>query len=419
MSGNIQLYRFMEQRLPPPERRRLVLLTGARQTGKTTLARAKYPRLRYVNLDAPENREAVRVVSSALWAREIGPAVLDEAQKEPVVFDKVKFAYDDQSLHFSVLLGSSQILLLKKIRETLAGRVMVCELWPLMMSEIFNNSEKNPSGAPLFDRLLAGDGCAAVLHDEPAVLLGVDDALRRGAQNHLLAWGGMPSLLRLSSDDRRQWLKDYEVTYLERDLTDLARLNDLMPFRKFQRLAALRSGMLLNYAELARDAGLSVDTARRYLEYLRLSYQTFLLPPYHTNLTSTVVKTPKVYWLDVGLLRQLTGIHEVVTGEIFESMVVGECVKWIKTMGRDAELYFYRTRSGLEVDLLVETPSGVIGVEIKSRESSAAKDVTALKEIASTLGKRWKGGLVVHAGTELRPIADPQIWAVPSYRLFT
>jgi len=134
MSEYIQLYRYLNSRLPGVERKRLVLLTGARQTGKTTLAKAKYADLRYVNLDAPENREAVRTIASAFWARDIGPAVLDEAQKEPVVFDKVKYAYDDGALSFSVLLGSSQILLLKKIRETLAGRISIYELWPLLMS---------------------------------------------------------------------------------------------------------------------------------------------------------------------------------------------------------------------------------------------------------------------------------------------
>lgn len=125
MSDNKQLYRILGQRLPASDKRRLVLLTGARQTGKTTLAKAKYTGMRYINLDAPENRDVVRAVSSNLWTRDIGPAILDEAQKEPIIFDKVKFAYDDGSLLFSILLGSSQILLLKKIRETLAGRVSI------------------------------------------------------------------------------------------------------------------------------------------------------------------------------------------------------------------------------------------------------------------------------------------------------
>jgi predicted AAA+ superfamily ATPase len=429
MSENIQKDRFLMGRMPDPSRKRLVILTGARQTGKTTLAKAVYPDLRYVNLDAPENREAVRSITSASWARDVGVAILDEAQKEPAVFEKVKYAYDDGALPFSVLLGSSQILLLKRIRETLSGRVSLFELWPLMMSEIreapsggspvAGHASGKPLSPPLVDRLFTAASLKDIFEDVPGVLLDREDEAARRAEAYILQWGGMPGLLPLTDDERRQWLKDYGFTYLERDLGDLARLDDLSPFRKFQRLTALRSGCLLNYSELARDAAVSVDTARRYLEYLRLSYQTVLLPPYHVNLTSTVIKTPKVYWLDIGLLRMLSGTSGAITGEIYETMVVGELMKWMKTAGRDGEIYFYRTRSGLEVDILLDTPDGVVGMEIKSRRVIAQKDVTALKEVARGLGSRWRGGLVIYSGDAIKPLADPKIWAVPSRRLFS
>ena len=402
--------------MPDSSRRRLVILTGARQTGKTTLAKVVYPDLHYVNLDAPENREAVRSIASASWARDMGAAILDEAQKEPIVFEKVKYSYDDGALAFSVLLGSSQILLLKRIRETLAGRVSLFELWPLMMSEIAATG--NVPSPPLVDRLFSEASLKDILGSIPGILLDREDEAARRAEAYLLQWGGMPGLLPLNDDERRQWLKDYGYTYLERDLGDLARLDDLSPFRKFQRLTALRSGCLLNYSELARDAAVSVDTARRYLEYLRLSYQTLLLPPYRINLTSAVVKTPKVYWLDVGLLRSLSGMSGAVTGEIYETMVVGELMKWMKTAGRNGDLYFYRTRSGLEVDILLETSAGVVGMEIKNRRVIASKDVTALREVARGLGDRWRGGLVIYGGDSIKPLADPEIWAVPSRRLF-
>lgn len=429
MSEYIQKKRFLMERMPDPSRKRLVILTGARQTGKTTLVKDAYPDLHYVNLDAPENREAVRSIASASWARDVGVAILDEAQKEPAVFEKVKYAYDDGALPFSVLLGSSQILLLKRIRETLAGRVSLFELWPLMMSEIreapsggspvAGRASGKPLFPPLVDRLFTEASLKDIFKDVPGILLDREDETARRAEAYLLQWGGMPGLLPLTDDERRQWLKDYGFTYLERDLGDLARLDDLSPFRKFQRLTALRSGCLLNYSELARDAAVSVDTARRYLEYLRLSYQTVLLPPFHVNLTSTVVKTPKVYWLDIGLLRQLSGMNSTVTGEIYETMVVGELMKWIKTAGRDGEVYFYRTRSGLEVDILLDTPAGVVGMEIKARRVIAPKDITALKEVARGLGGRWRGGLVIYSGDAIKPLADPEIWAVPSRRLFT
>lgn len=415
MSENLQKYRYMSRYLPPLDRRTIVMLTGARQVGKTTLAKAFYPHLRYVNFDAPENREAVRSIRSADWARDIGPALLDEAQKAPVVFDKVKFAYDAGELSFCMLLGSSQILLLKRIRETLAGRVSIYELWPLMMSELLRDQDDSP---PLVDALFSKASCDAIFGGLSRTLLAEEDAPLQRAETHLLQWGGMPALLHLPVDERRKWLKDYGYTYLERDVADLARIDDLMPFRKFQRLAALRSGGLLNYSELARDTGISADTAKRYLEYLRISYQNILLPPYHANLTSSMVKSPKIYWLDIGLMRQLSGIHETVTGEIYETMVVGEMIKWMKTAGKDAELYFYRTRSGREVDLLLETAAGIVGIEIKSRKAVVLKDTTALRQIAAALGPRWRGGLVVYAGDVLERIEDPGIWSVPGRRLF-
>lgn len=418
MSDIIQRYRISDSILPGANKKRLVVLTGARQTGKTTLSKKKYPELRYINLDAPENRETLTHLHTASWGEAVGPAVLDEAQKAPVVFEKVKYAFDEGEILFSVLTGSSQILLLKKIRESLAGRAFFYELWPLMQCEINSSSVQGHVPQPLLHRLFTAKSLKPVLTKIPAVLLGKADTAQVNAENHILQWGGMPALLPLNETERWKWLKDYGYTYLERDLGDLARLNDLSPFRKFQKLTALRSGMLLNYSELARDAGISVDTARRYLEYLRLSYQTLLIQPFYNNLTSSVVKTPKIYWTDIGILRQLTGFKGELTGEIYETMVVSEIVKWIRTCQLDLAVYFYRTRSGMELDLLIQTESGFMGIEIKSRPTVFSKDARVMKEIASRLGAEWLGGMVIYRGNEIRPVDEPDIWAVPSRRLF-
>jgi uncharacterized protein len=418
MSDNLQLYRYLGKILPPSSGKRLVVLTGARQTGKTTLSKRKYPDLQYINLDAPENREALAQLHTASWGESVGNAVLDEAQKAPVVFEKTKYAFDEGDISFSVLTGSSQILLLKKIRETLAGRAFFYELWPLMQSEINTSAGVQDAPMPLVHQLLTRGNLDGSLTGIPEVLLGGRDAAYFNAEDYILQWGGMPALLPLGEDDRWKWLKDYGYTYLERDLADLARLDDLSPFRKFQQLTALRSGKLLNYSELARDTGISVDTARRYLEYLRLSYQAFLLQPFYRNLTSSVVKSPKIYWTDIGIMRQLTGYKGALTGELYETMVVSELIKWIRTSQIDADVYFYRTRSGMELDLLVQTSSGFIGWEIKSRKAAVQKDTRVLKELGSILGNQWLGGIVVYRGNEIRRIEEPQIWAVPSRRLF-
>ena len=418
MSENIQKYRFLERFLPGPQSRRLVILTGARQTGKTTLAKARYSELNYINLDAPENREVLRSISTVSWAKSVGNAVIDEAQKEPSLFEKVKYAFDDNAVSFCVMLGSSQILLLKKIRESLAGRVSLYEIWPLTLREIFMDIDPNDTRPPLVDRLFSKEPFDDLFGNLPEILFEETDIKLRQAEKYLLTWGGMPALLPLSEEERWKWLKDYVYTYLERDLSDLARLDDLVPFRTFQKLSALRSAQLLNYSELSRDAGLSVDTARRYLQYLNLSYQTVLLQPYYRNITSSVIKTPKLYWVDVGLLRQLGGFRSEHLGQVYETMVVGELIKWIRTAQKYAEIYFYRTRSGMELDMLIQTEAGLLGIEIKSRKTYAKSDLRAMKEISQKLGKDWRGGLLINQGNILRKIDEPDIWVIPSRRLF-
>lgn len=394
-----------------------MVISGARQTGKTTLARDLYPDLRYVNLDAIEERETVRGLRTALWGKTIGPAVIDEAQKEPGVFDKVKYAYDEGSLRFSVLLGSSRVLLLHRVRESLAGRAFVYELWPLTLSEL-GAPAGTPPPRPLFDCLITTpEDFRALLAAEPPRLIGEEAALPIEAFDHLAAWGGMPELLSLDDGERREWLRSYQQTFLERDLADLGRVSDLLTFRKLQRLAMLRTSGLLHYAELARDAALGTPTVRRYLEYLRLSYQVILLPPYSANLTSATIKTPKIHWMDLGLLRQTTGYSGELTGPLFESLVVSEARKWVDTLGRDTPLSFYRTRSGREVDLVVTTSRGLMGVEVKNRVKIDPRDASALRALAKALGEEWVGGLVVYRGEDVVDLGG-DVWAVPVHRLF-
>lgn len=417
MRDELQVKRWIEHVIPSLDLRGLVLLTGARQTGKTTAARKCYPSLPYFNLDAVEFRDQLSAVSSFSWAETVGNAVLDEVQKEPSLLDKIKFAYDEQGIDFSALLGSAQILLLKNVRETLAGRVFVFELFPLMLSELATGDAALQP--PLIECLLKSDDPSGILKKTAPVLLGPIYERLLANEQHLLNWGGMPGLLPLNEMRRRQWLKSYEMTYLERDLGDLARLDDLKPFRRFQKLTALRSGHLLSFSELARDAGVAVETARRYMEYLRLSYQAFLIYPFSENLTSQVVKTPKVFWADCGLCRSLTGRtpDAPVDGHLFETYIAGELIKLLRTKQLDAQLFYYRTRSGMEVDFLLQTPGGILAVEVKNRKQVDGTDTGAMKAVASALGKRWRGGFVVYRGNRIEELSD-SIWAIPSVRLF-
>lgn len=419
MWDKIHINRIIKDRLPSVGERVLILLTGARQTGKTTLLKLSYPSLAYFNLDAIEYREQLSRISTFSWGRDIGNAVIDEIQKEPKIFDKIKFAFDERDISFSALSGSAQVLLLKKVKETLAGRVIIFELFPLMLCElVYTGEEKIPQ--LLIDELIRCKEASSVFEGKPAVLLGSKWDKSFQPEEYLIKWGGMPALINIKDEVRkRAWLRDYLVTYLERDLGDLARMNDLMPFRKFQQLAALRSSNLLAYSELARDAGIGTETARRYLEYLRKSYQAVLLPPYRKNLTSSLIKTPKLYWLDNGLLRQLSGLgFDVMNGQLYENYVASEMIKYFRTAQMTEALSFYRTRSGMEVDFLLEAEGGMIGIEVKNRQTIDRSDFSSLKRLQEASKENWLCGLLVYRGNQIIKL-DEKLWAVPSCRFFS
>jgi uncharacterized protein len=418
MWENIQVNRMLTQHLPAESEHCLLLITGARQTGKTSLVRQHFKTLPYYNLDAIEYREQLSNISTFRWAREVGVSVIDEIQKEPALFDKIKFAFDEGKLKFSVLTGSSQILLLKKVRETLAGRVTLRELFPFLLSELFNPEGKDFNSI-LLNKLLSAKNIDEILTQQPSVLLGDSWQRASEAEEWLLKWGGMPPMIHISDENSRKlWLRDYSTTYLERDLGDLANLNDLKPFRKFQRIAALSAANLLSYSELSKDAGIGVETSRRYLEYLRISYQAFLVQPFHKNLTSSLVKTPKLFWVDNGLLRHLSEYGFALdNGQLYENYIASELLKFIRTNGLDTKLTFYRTRSGMEIDFILETKSGLIAIEVKNREMVTSSDFSALRRLAESTGKSWIGGIVVYRGNKIHQFTD-QLWAVPSCRLF-
>ena len=290
------------------------------------------------------------------------------------------------------------------------------------MIEIFNSETSalsNFSVNPLLEQLFSSQNINDVFQNIAPSLPADQDQKLQDLEGYILRWGAMPALLNMTDDERRKWLKDYEYTYLERDLVNLVRLEDYEVFQKFKRLASLQSGQLLNYSELARDATISVDTARRYIDYLKLSYQAMLLEPYSKKITSSVVKTPKLYWFDVGLLRHLSGYRGEYGAFIYHTMVIGEILKWMRTTLKKEEAFFYRTRSGLEIDLILETQQGTVGLVTKSRGDVVSSDAKALRDFAKHLGKDWRGGVIIYQGNTIKKIAEPDIWAVPSRRLFT
>jgi predicted AAA+ superfamily ATPase len=393
---------------------RLTVLTGARQTGKTTLAREAFPDRPYVSLDDPVLRPSYTRLAATDWIERLPVALLDEVQKAPSLFDSLKAAYEASPHVRYVLLGSSQILLLSKVRESLAGRVAIEELWPLTLPELDTDGWDDPVRD---SRLLTWLGERA---GDFGRLLGVPAASARHARaaaafERYLAWGGMPAVHDpdLTDDERRDWLADYQRTYLQRDVADLAALRDLEPFVLAQNALALRTGRLVNLADLGRTASISPHTAGRFLRYLELSYQVLALPPFHRNAEKRLAKMPKVHVLDPGVGRAITGHWGPLTGEELESAVVAEIVKQVRSAGRRWPFFHLRTHDGREVDLLIELDAGFVAIEVKQTAHVSSSDARHLRGLDAFLDRPLLGALVLSMDPDVRELA-PRILAAPA-----
>jgi uncharacterized protein len=397
---------------------RLIALTGARQTGKTTLVQRTFPQIPYLSMEDPAVRPAFSRLSARDWIERYPVAIIDEVQKAPSIVESIKAAYDASDGVRYLLLGSSQILLLSRIRESLAGRVAIEELWPLTLPEMATSSWADPlapsrlvawldEGAPDVRRLLgvpASDGAFAPYAE---------------AFDTYLRYGGMPAIWNrgLTPHDRDSWLLDYRRTYLERDVADLVSLRDLEPFVVAQKAIALATGRLVNFSDLARAASISPATARRFLRYLELSYQALLLPPYFRNPQKRLTKTPKVHILDPGVLRAITGRTGELSGEEFESAVVAEIYKQCRTAGLRVDFLHLRTRVGREVDLLLETGSGFVACEIKQSRRVTDADARGLRGLEEILDRPLLGSFLLSMDPDVRRLAGdvlamPAAWAL-------
>ena len=395
-----------------------LILTGARQTGKTTLLDREFvPPFEILSFDEPLVREQLITTPAASWIRRGGSYIFDEIQKAPEFLGTVKVILDRGNPEQRVILsGSAQIQLLGSVNETLAGRVVTLELFPLLAGEIAEFREPTLLEHLVRCRSRAEvDDLMEVAHvprEDAAVA--IQEALR-----HLMETGGMPRLLALeSTEERRLWLREYCRTYLERDVGDLGRVADLDDFLRLQRVASLRTGCLVNVADLARDADMAPLTAKRYLRYLELSYQTFLLPAFRRPGFSRLAKAPRLHWLDLGVQRTLSGQREGLTGEQFETAVVAEVKKTLATLRIEADLFHLRTRDGREVDLLIRNADGAfVAIEVKSVFKAASTHARHLRGLESFLDGPLLASLVVHQGRGLTNLPGG-VFAMPPSLLF-
>ena len=405
------------------QRSPITVVTGARQTGKTTLVRDLLPRTEeapsvYISLDDPDER--IRLAADPVRRLDHGPrlVILDEVQKQPELLDSVKLLADSRKGHKFLLLGSSQILLLRKVRETLAGRASLIDLWPLALAERVEDREVPQCGLDLVWRE-AEKGLRRLTQSAPSV---EHARLWRKRSEEHLRWGGYPGLELLEEAERPAWIRDFRRTYLERDLADLGRVEDLDQFALAQNLFAARTGQLLSYSEVAKELGVAVNTVKRYLRFLEISYQVFLLRPFLPTVGARLVKSPKLHWTDVGLARMLAERPSLSDGPLFETYVCGELLRWTSWQTDPPDLHFYRLYGGREVDFVLHSASRVLAIEAKAGERVYAGDARPLADfLAAKIPGADRGaerlGIIVTRGRETRQLTT-HVWAVPDWQLF-
>ncbi len=378
--------RFLETYLRRDARHYPVLaLTGPRQSGKTTLARATFSSHRYVSLEQIDQRRFAREDPLGFLARFQGPVIIDEVQHVPDLLSYIQGAVDeDPSPGRFILTGSHNFLLMSRVSQTLAGRCGILNLMPFSRAELEGQKQAEP-GAP------------AGLFSNRTTRLHLWQTLRTGFYPRIHDRQIPPEV----------WLPDYIQTYIERDVRSLSNIGDLETFERFLALCAGRAAQLLSYSGLASDCGISVDTVRRWVSVLKTSFIVFLLPPHHRNFNKRVVKSPKLYFYDTGLLCQLLGIREAdqivshpLRGAIFENHVVAEVAKAYLHHRRTPPLFFWRDRTGHEIDLLIEEPNLLYPVEIKSGNTMSPDMLDGLLWWAKLASLPPDAGALVYGGDE-------------------
>lgn len=350
----------------------VVTLLGPRQSGKTTLARKTFSDHAYVSLENPDTRAYAQDDPRGFLAGLEGGAILDEFQNLPMLLSYLQGIVDEHPVPGRfILTGSQNFLMMESLSQSLAGRTAILTLLPLSLEELQAKSSMPDTNS------LITNGFYPRIHEHPVDAYGI--------------------------------LRDYVQTYVERDVQRLLKVHDLLTFETFLRLCAGRVGQLLNLHSLANDAGISATTAKQWISILEASYILYRLPPWHANINKRLIKTPKLYFHDVALAAYLCGIEHPghlqshpLRGAFYENMVVSECMKKRLNSARDPRLYFFRDRTGHEIDLLYPAGHSVIPIEIKSGETIHTSWMKTYNVFRKLYPAPLPGGLLVYGGTELQ-----------------
>jgi uncharacterized protein len=381
----------------------VVLVNGARQTGKSTLVQTTEPPVsgrQYLTFDDPSILAAAKRDPSGFVSGLTTPVTLDEVQHLPEIFPAIKLAVDRKRESGRFLLtGSADVLLLPRLSESLAGRMEVLTLWPFSQGEMAGTREHFVdtlfSKQPTWQKELPG-----VLH-------------RSALFEKIIAGGYPPVVARRQALRRKAWFQSYLMTILQRDVRDLANIADLTAVPQLLSLVASRAGNLLNFADLSRSLSLPQTTLKRYFSLLETTFLVQLLRPWSVNTGQRVIRTPKIYLNDTGLLSHLLGLtlerldlDAGLAGAALENFVLMELRKqsgWSRTQ---PQFYYWRTASGQEIDIVLEDSAGhLVGIEVKASATLHGGDLRGLQTLADAARKRWIRGVVLYTGTEIIPFA--------------
>jgi len=386
----------------------VVLLNGARQTGKSTLTQwltqEAHP-ARYITLDDTAVLSAARSDPSGFLADLDGPLVLDEVQRAPELFLAIKVAVDRNRVpgHF-LLTGSANPLLLPKLSESLAGRMEILTLWPFSQGELEKRRED------FIDRIFANR-----LPQFPTSDLSRNELIRR------VLTGGYPEVaVKLSASRRSAWFRSYVTTIVQREVRDLANIEHLTMMPRLLSLLAARVGSLMNYTEISNSLGLPQSTVKRYMALFEMTFLSQPLPAWSANLGKRLIRSRKLVLNDTGLLAHLAGLNEEriksdpnTFGALLENFVIMELRKQATWSEIQPQFFHFRTRKGQEVDIVLENPAGeVVGIEVKASSTVKAHDFKGLKYLSDLLGDRFLRGIVLYTGDQPVPFGS-NLYALP------
>lgn len=371
--------RSLEQELTILEKQfPVITITGPRQSGKTTLARYKYPELPYFNLESPDIRQHALTDPRDFLSRIPNGAILDEIQYAPEILSYLLQLTDEnrESIRF-ILTGSNQFLLMNKVTQSLAGRIALLKLLPFSLDEV-PDSKLEETETLLYKGLY------------PAIIAGNSDPVR--------------------------FYRNYLETYLERDLHQLLLVKDLTQFHKFVRLCAGRIGSIFNAVSLANEVGVSSNTIQSWMSILQASYVVYLLQPYYGNVGKRLIKSPKIYFFDTGLASYLLGIENEIQmsrdplrGFLFENLVIMELIKYRLNKGLEPRLYYYRDSHQNEIDVVFETAGNLVPVEIKSAKTFHLDFLKGFRHFNKVFSDKITRRVLVYDGKQEMTIRETEL----------